>query len=64
MFFGQKIHPLNFDYADTLTVAGDTVAVSYTHLDVYKRQIQSNPRNAGTEKHKVGKWVMADISRW
>ena len=25
MFFGQKIHPLNFDYADTLTVAGDTV---------------------------------------
>jgi len=28
MFFGQKIHPLNFDYADTLTVAGDTVELS------------------------------------
>ena len=25
MFFGQKIHPLNFDVADTLTVASDAV---------------------------------------
>ncbi len=28
MFFGQKIHPLNFDYPDTLTVAGDSVELS------------------------------------
>ena len=28
MFFGQKIHPLNFDYPDTLTVAGDRVELS------------------------------------
>lgn len=28
MFFGQKIHPLNFDYADTLTVVGDAVELN------------------------------------
>ncbi|MFZ1642960.1 MAG: glycoside hydrolase family 31 protein [Candidatus Contendobacter sp.] len=28
MFFGQKIHPLNFDTADTLTVAGDRIELS------------------------------------
>lgn len=28
MFFGQKIHPLNFDYADRLTVADDAVELS------------------------------------
>ena len=28
MFFGQKIHPLNFDNADTLTVAGDAVELT------------------------------------
>ena len=28
MFFGQKIHPLNFDVPDTLTVAGDRVDLS------------------------------------
>jgi hypothetical protein len=28
MFFGQKIHPLNFDFADALTVAGDAVELS------------------------------------
>ena len=28
MFFGQKIHPLNFDYPVALTVAGDSVDLS------------------------------------
>ncbi len=28
MFFGQKIHPLNFDCAETQTVAGDTAELS------------------------------------
>ncbi len=28
MFFGQKIHPLNFDYPVTLAVAGDSVDLS------------------------------------
>ena len=28
MFFGQKFHRVNFDYPDTLTVAGDRIELS------------------------------------
>lgn len=28
MFFDQKIHPLNFDYPDTLMIVGDTVELT------------------------------------
>jgi len=35
MFFGQKIHPLNFDFADTLTVVGSRVQLAGRDLKLW-----------------------------
>ncbi|MDG4607014.1 MAG: glycoside hydrolase family 31 protein [Candidatus Contendobacter sp.] len=68
MFFGQKIHPLNFDFAAALTVASDAAELSGRGVqlrvccaDIAKGCLRLRFENAGCDSHQYSDAVVPEL---